>query len=312
MAAAARSGAVAPTRAGPAERSRPITVLANLDAGRRRPLEEAVRGILAEAGVAARILPVDAQGLRAEAARAARDGDPVLAVCGGDGSHGLAAGVLAGSHTALALLPTGTVNTFARRLGMPDLESAARALAAGDWRLVPLGRLDDLTFVSTATFGEYARVVRRRERLRRWLPKWPAAMVAFALTLARLRHLEVALQIDGAELRRRTSLVWLGIGAGTFPLPQRAPAPSGPVRLEVAVLRPGGRLRMSQLLLRLPLRSLLVGEPPQAGELELFHAHRLRLSARHRIGVTLDGEVRTVAPPAEAYVVPEALRVIAP
>lgn len=287
-----------------------LTVLANPWAGRPREPEEAVLEAFRATGIEARVLRLGPVELREAAKQAVREEVPVLGVYGGDGTHSLAASALTGSATALAPLPGGTVNTFARRLGILDLGTAARAVASGRWRSVPLGRVGGSTFVSTATFGEYARVVRRREGLRRWLPKWPAAAVAFLLTVVHPRHLEIDVELDGVELRRRTSLVWVGIGYGSFPLPQRAPPVEGKPQLEVAVLRPGSRVHMAALLLRLPLRILAGETAREDGAFEILHSPRLRLGSRHHIGVTLDGEPLALAPPAEVRVARESLRVV--
>src|SRR5688500_374492 len=59
--------------------------------------------------------------LRAEVAR----GTPRVVVAGGDGTIALAARALAGSRTALAVLPGGTLNHFARDLGLPPDDAAA-------------------------------------------------------------------------------------------------------------------------------------------------------------------------------------------
>mgnify|MGYP006186398131 CR=1 FL=1 len=59
--------------------------------------------------------------------------------------------------------------------------------------------MDDRVFLNTATFGVYAEVVRRRERLRPWLSKWPAAALALLLWLVRLRRLEVAAEFTGTD-----------------------------------------------------------------------------------------------------------------
>ena len=69
----------------------------------------------------------------AEAAAAAvRDGADVVIAAGGDGTVSAVAGALAGTGTALGVLPLGTLNHFARDLGIPaELDAAARVVAAG-------------------------------------------------------------------------------------------------------------------------------------------------------------------------------------
>jgi diacylglycerol kinase family enzyme len=69
----------------------------------------------------------------AAAASALRDADvPVVGVAGGEGTVRTVAQPLAGGEMALAVLPMGSLNHFARRIGVPDLDAAAEAIANGD------------------------------------------------------------------------------------------------------------------------------------------------------------------------------------
>ena len=70
----------------------------------------------------------------------AERGDPLLIVGGGDGSISAAASALVGSTTVLGVLPLGTLNHFARDLGIPaDLAEAAKLIADGNERRVDGG-----------------------------------------------------------------------------------------------------------------------------------------------------------------------------
>ena len=99
--------------------------------------------------------------------RAADSGADVLVVAGGDGTVGLAASLLRGSDTALAVLPTGTANVWARELGTPpprwsqrgSLELIAERLVNGEIRLVDLGEANGRAFLLWAGTGLDARVV---------------------------------------------------------------------------------------------------------------------------------------------------------
>jgi diacylglycerol kinase family enzyme len=138
------------------------------------------------------------RGHAAEAtAQAVRDGVELLVAHGGDGTvNEVANGMLQGAGgpvrrprpgaresppsgrrevdafgPALAVVPGGSANVFARALGMPrdPVEATAqilRALAAGHSRLVGLGRADDRWFTFNAGMGWDADVVAEVERMR--------------------------------------------------------------------------------------------------------------------------------------------------
>src|SRR5438477_4273099 len=60
----------------------------------------------------------------------AERGDALVIVGGGDGTIGAAAAAMIGTKTRLGILPLGTLNHFARDLGIPtDLDEAARLIA---------------------------------------------------------------------------------------------------------------------------------------------------------------------------------------
>jgi diacylglycerol kinase family enzyme len=70
----------------------------------------------------------------------AERGDGLLIVGGGDGPISAAASALVGTETKLGVLPLGTLNHFARDLGIPtDLDEAAGLIAGGNERLVDTG-----------------------------------------------------------------------------------------------------------------------------------------------------------------------------
>jgi diacylglycerol kinase family enzyme len=290
-----------------------LRVFMNAAAGLgRRDARDPVEEAFARGGVSAEVESVAPEAIGGAVEAAVRDGAALVAVAGGDGTLLAAAERLAGTSAALAPLPTGTLNHFSRRLGINDLDAAVRAIREGSVRSVPLGVVDDRVFLNTATFGFYADVVRRRERYRPVLRKWPAAAVAFALTVARLRMLDVTLVLDGERLERRTALVWVGVGWGSFPLVHESPERRRRPDLEIVVLRSRG-LRGSARMVARGVLALWRGQRPISDPaLEIFHARQLLIHCQHRIGVTLDGEVLRCEPPILIALQDDALRVVTP
>jgi diacylglycerol kinase (ATP) len=105
-------------------------------------LESSLR-VLRAAGVEASLTLTQSRQDAAELAReAALEGCDVVFACGGDGTvHDVLQG-LAGSQTALGVLPMGTANALAHDLGLPlDPTGAARAALSAEPRRVALGRV---------------------------------------------------------------------------------------------------------------------------------------------------------------------------
>lgn len=117
---------------------------------------------------------------RGHAARLARgaaaEGTDVVVALGGDGTLNEAANGLVGTDTALAPLPGGSTNVFARTLGLPNdpIEATGAlldSLAAERIRPVGLGSVNGRYFLFHVGLGYDAAVVEQVERrggLKRW------------------------------------------------------------------------------------------------------------------------------------------------
>ena len=89
----------------------------------------------------------------AEALTAADAGE-VPVVMSGDGLIGAVGGALAGSGTALGMIPGGRGNDLARVLGIPtDPASAVEVLAAGETREIDVGEANGQRFLGIASVG---------------------------------------------------------------------------------------------------------------------------------------------------------------
>jgi diacylglycerol kinase family enzyme len=100
---------------------------------------------------------------------AAKEGYDVVAVMGGDGTLNEAANGLVGTDTALAVLPGGSTNVFARTLGLPNdpVEATGvllEALATDSFRCIGLGAVNGRYFLFHTGLGFDAAVVEQVER----------------------------------------------------------------------------------------------------------------------------------------------------
>jgi diacylglycerol kinase (ATP) len=95
------------------------------------------------------------------AARFAAEGEPVVIAAGGDGTLNEVVSGLAGSKTILGVLPAGTMNVFAREMGIPfdSLERAFLVIERGFVREVDLFQANGAPFVQMAGVGFDAQVI---------------------------------------------------------------------------------------------------------------------------------------------------------
>ncbi|MET0143850.1 MAG: diacylglycerol kinase family protein [Ilumatobacteraceae bacterium] len=108
---------------------------------------------------------------------AARRGVDIVVGFGGDGTVNEIATGIAGTDTALGVLPGGSTNVFARTIGLPNDPVAAAdrltdAIDAGSLRPIGLGRVNGRFFCFHTGVGFDAAVVatvEKRASLKRWL-----------------------------------------------------------------------------------------------------------------------------------------------
>lgn len=168
---------------------------------------------------------VDLRGQLEDALRT-RDGHTgaarAIGVAGGDGTVAAAATVAGERNLPLVVVPTGTLNHFARDVGLYDLQEALDAAQAGEAVAVDLGVVEIYEahhrdqpeqlqyFLNTASLGCYSDLVRLREKWQRRWGKWPAFAAALVTSLHNAQPMRV--KLDGREQR-----LWvLFVGNGPY------------------------------------------------------------------------------------------------
>jgi YegS/Rv2252/BmrU family lipid kinase len=246
------------------------------------------------------------------AQQAIRQKAPAVIAGGGDGSINAVASILAGSGTALGVLPLGTLNHFAKDLHIPlEPDAAIRTIAEGRRRAVDVGEVNGRIFLNNSSLGLYPDIVRDREKQQQRLGrgKWPAFFWAVIAALRRYPFLNVRLTVDGRELERRTPFIFVGNNEYSmtgFEIGTRARLDDGLLSLYVAQ-RPGrfGLLRFAF--------SALLGRLKQEKDFDVFNTQQIGIETQHRhLQVSTDGEVTSMQTPLLYRIRPAALDVIVP
>lgn len=146
-----------------------------------------------------------------------------IVVGGGDGTISFAAAAAAKDGRTLGILPLGTMNLFARSLGLPlEMYAAAEAIATGETVPVDIGEVNGRFFVHHVTLGLHARMILVRARLNyasRFGKLW-ASVKAWWTAMRNPPSLDARIRANGNEVRRRTAAILVTnnpLGEGHLP-----------------------------------------------------------------------------------------------
>ncbi|MBX3532219.1 MAG: diacylglycerol kinase family lipid kinase [Rhizobiaceae bacterium] len=154
---------------------------------------------------------------------AKRRGVDVVMAGGGDGTISAAAAALMGTRRPLAVLPAGTMNLFARSLGIPlDLDAAMQTFASGRPHAVDVATANGRPFVHQFSIGMHPELVGRREQAvyKSRFGKMRASAAAALQTLRNPPSLSVKLEMGTTEILARTSSIGVSnnlFGEGHLP-----------------------------------------------------------------------------------------------
>lgn len=231
---------------------------------------------------------------------------------GGDGTVRSVAVALAGGAVPLGVLPLGTLNHFARDLGIPtDLAEAVRLIPRGEVRALDLGEVNGEVFVNNSLLGFYPPVVKMRDRERRELDrgKWLATASALVKVFPKLSSLYVRVKADGQVTDWRTHFVFVGNNEyemNAFSFGARSRFDSGELYLYIA--KPPSRLGLVGLAFLGLVRDIAQTEHFARWCLSEFTVE----NRKKLLPVYLDGEVLTMRPPLRYRTRSRALKVILP
>jgi diacylglycerol kinase family enzyme len=291
-----------------------IAVILNVSSGpgdgaaAAKRLEE----IFATAGREARITVASGgDQLHAAALRAVEAGCDTLVAGGGDGTINAVASILVGGEIPLGVLPLGTLNHFAKDLGIPiELEAAAQIVLDGPVCRVDVGEVNGRVFLNNSSLGVYPTIVRLRERYQAsGFGKWIAALWASLTVLRRHPFMGVRIVLEQQAMVRRTPFVLVGNNEYRM-VGLEAGSRDSLVQGRLAVYLVNADRRIG--LLRLALQILFKGVE-QVKELDLLAVENAAIETRRRhLQVALDGEVVPLQSPLEYRIRPLALRVHVP
>ncbi|MFE6923863.1 bifunctional phosphatase PAP2/diacylglycerol kinase family protein [Nocardia sp. NPDC057663] len=247
---------------------------------------------IAEALPAATLLHTEPDRDAAELLQAALDPSIVaVGAAGGDGTIAAAAAVALRNELPLVVVPAGTLNHFARDLGVYDLREVADATGAGEAVEVDIAAVEFETadgprthyLINTASIGAYPDLVRLREKWEDRWGKWPAFAAALIVTLHQAEPIRIRLD------DRWHDLWFLFVGNGPYHPHGAVPAFRSRLDeglLDVRWLRADVRFSRTRAVIALMLAA--IGHSRVYGERQM---HDLPVAVHSPVAVAADGEV---------------------
>jgi diacylglycerol kinase (ATP) len=250
-----------------------------------------LRRVLARAGVTNPLWYEVKKSRRAPkyARRAAADGAGVVFVWGGDGTVQRCVDALAGTDTAVAILPAGTANLLASNLGIPhDLAEAVQVGLHGDRRRIDTGSVNGERFAVMAGAGFDARMIADADRgMKDRLGR--AAYVVTGIRNLGARRVRATIKVDGKRFFDGKIACVLAANVGeilggveAFP---RAQPDDG--RLELGVVTAGSPIQWARAFTRIAL-----GHPERSPFAKVTRGRKFTIRLDQKMPFELDGGAR--------------------
>lgn len=270
-----------------------------------------LRRILARAGVTDPLWYEVKKSRRAPkyARRAAAQGADVVFVWGGDGTVQRCVDAVAGSDTAVAILPAGTANLRAANLGVPhDLAQAVEVGLHGDRRRIDTGSVNGERFAVMAGAGFDARMIADADRgIKDRLGR--AAYVVTAVKNLRERPVKATVEVDGKRFFRGKVSCVLAANVGKI---------LGGVEAFPDAQPDSGRLELGVVTARNPAQwartfsQLAVGHPGRSPFAKVTHGKKFRIRFDQKVVFELDGGARPASKTLRIKVRPHSVTVCVP
>ncbi|MGX5802799.1 diacylglycerol/lipid kinase family protein [Bradyrhizobium sp. Arg314] len=295
-----------------------VLVLLNASAGTIQradyDVEAFVRNGLRARGIEAEVRLAEAHEIvemahRFVSTKSPRDKPRTLVVGGGDGTLGSVASAVAGTDVLLGVLPLGTLNHFARDLGLSnDLEVAMNVIATDHVEQIDVAEVNGRTFLNNSSIGIYPFLVAERtaEQKRLGIGKLAALGPALIRTLKASSWKRVRISI-GNERSQKTLCVFVGNNFYDLrALGHRGSLTSG--ELCIYVVKPQSWLGLALL----PFKAAL-GLIDPVRDVEHFRVQSVEIKTRRRhLRIAMDGETVEAMPPLHYRIRPRSLRVLTP
>jgi diacylglycerol kinase (ATP) len=241
------------------------------------------------------------------AAQAALDNIDIVAIAGGDGSVNEAARALKDSTTALAIIPIGSGNGVARKLGVPmKIKKALELINHGTIKTIDGGEVNGEFFLMSPGIGFDAAMLKNFDTFKK-RGVWGYVKSIFQ-TSKKFQPFEVTINLDGKEIKETVySILLSNIGQLGYGITFDKTAAVEDGVLELVTLKVFPKWKV--------LWYVIVAfflDPSRANVIKVYKFKQLKASISASQSLQVDGDYKKEVESVEAHVVEKVLRVLMP
>jgi YegS/Rv2252/BmrU family lipid kinase len=241
------------------------------------------------------------------AGEAARNYELVI-VNGGDGTVNEVINGIIGSNTTLGIIPSGSINLFAREVGIPlNPLRACELIGKGEVKKIDLGKAGARYFLMMAGVGFDAHVIKEVEPSLKEIFGVAAFSIPLIKALLNYKPTKMSIQMDEELIRRKGYFVIISNISSYIPSLKVAPsARFDDGYLDVCILKQKGAIELLRCFV-----SFLLGKHKSFSDVEFFKVKRVAVSSENPVLVHTDCELIGTTP-MDFSIVPKALSIILP
>lgn len=228
-------------------------------------------------------------------------------VAGGDGTVKMLAGILAGTHIPLSILPTGSANGMAAELGLPVNLTAALELAVyGKARATDLIKVNNEWCIHLSDIGLNALLLQYFEEIpQRGMLGYARALFTMLRQRQKWKRLKLLIEADGKTFNRKALMAIIAnatkYGTGAIVNPQ---GKINDGRFELVIIR---KLPLGEII-----KMLITRKPFNPWNIEIIACKKLIINTKTPGPFQIDGEFRGPESRVEAEIVPGTLLLVYP
>ncbi|STX27699.1 Diacylglycerol kinase [Legionella beliardensis] len=231
-----------------------------------------------------------------------RANHPILLVGGGDGTIRSAAQWCAHTSTLLGVLPLGTMNHFAKEVGLPlTVDDLIEAIKKRTTTLIDLAEVNGNVFINNSSIGFYPKLAQKRDYYTKFYNKWLSYIPSFIQALFYHRSYSLLVKSKEFNLLLKTSFFMISNNPYSYEFPLKFTRESFKEGLLGIYYFKHGRLRFFEILRALFTKKHNFDIKQASCPIELTIHHK------EKIIISLDGDTMTVQTPLHYKSLPKSL-----